>query len=158
MTQTRMLETVVGLFICLGVAAIFILTLRVSNMGNLTSGGTYEVSALFQNIGGLKAGAPVTMAGVTVGRVSKISFDQSRFEAKVTLSLEDKYDKIPKDSNASILTQGLLGEQYVSLTPGGSEKSLKNGDRIAFTQSAFILEKVIGQFLFNKAASGSSSK
>ena len=154
MTQTRILETVVGLFICLGVAAIFILTLRVSNMGTLASGGTYEVSALFQDIGGLKVGAPVTMAGVRIGRVSKINFDQTRFEAKVTLSLQDKYNQIPKDSNASILTQGLLGEQYVSLTPGGSEKNLKNGDKIAFTQSALSLEKIIGQFLFNKASSG----
>lgn len=154
MTQTRILETVVGLFICLGVAAIFILTLRVSNMGTLAGGGTYEVTALFQDIGGLKVGAPVSMAGVRIGRVSHITFDQTRFEAKVTLSLQDKYNQIPKDSNASILTQGLLGEQYVSLTPGGSEKNLKNGDKIAFTQSALSLEKIIGQFLFNKASSG----
>ncbi|HKJ22664.1 MAG TPA: outer membrane lipid asymmetry maintenance protein MlaD [Gammaproteobacteria bacterium] len=154
MTQTRMLETVVGLFICLGVAAIFILTLRVSNMGNLTGGSSYQVTALFQDIGGLKVGAPVTMAGVQIGRVSNIGFDQSRFEAKVTISIKSRYDQIPKDSNASIFTQGLLGEQYVSLTPGGSEKVLKNGDKIAFTQSALVLEKVIGQFLVNKASSG----
>lgn len=152
MAQNRLLEIVVGLFFCLGVAAVFILTLRVSSLGGQVSGQTYSVHASFQNIGALKVGAPVSMGGVQVGQVTNIKLNQTTFEAVVTMKINDKYNQIPRDSSASILTQGLLGEQYVGLQPGGSLKSLKNGDKIRFTQSALILEKIIGQVLLNKAS------
>jgi len=152
MAQNRLLEIVVGLFFCLGVAAVFILTLRVSSLGGQVSGQTYAVHASFQNIGGLKVGAPVSMGGVQVGQVTGIQLNQTTFDAVVTMKIDNKYNKIPRDSSASILTQGLLGEQYVGLEPGGSLKSLKNGDKIRFTQSALILEKIIGQVLLNKAS------
>ncbi len=146
-----MLELVVGLFVCLGVGAIFVLTLRVSSLQGLEGGPTYSVTAAFENIGGLKPGAKVSIGGVGIGRVTGISYDQKSFQAIVTMKVDQKYDQIPKDSSASILTSGLLGEKYIGLTPGGSLQSLANGDRIKFTQSALILERIIGQVLFNKA-------
>ena len=152
MAQNRLMEVVVGLFVCLGVAALFLLTLQVSTANGLGGGGeTYRVTASFQNIGSLTERSPVTMAGVTIGRVSDIRFDPETFEAQVTMSISRQYDMLPEDSSASILTQGLLGEQYVGLTPGGSRRSLEEGDSIRFTQSAMVLEQVIGQFLFSQA-------
>ena len=151
MAQNRLMELVVGLFVCLGVAALFILTLQASTTNQIGGGDTYRVTAEFNNIGSLTDRAPVTVAGVKVGRVTGISFDPDTYEAKVTMQISDQYDMLPKDTSASILTKGLLGEQYIGLSPGGSPKMLKNGDRIRFTQSALILEHVIGQFLFNKA-------
>lgn len=153
MGNSRQLEVLVGLFVCLGVAAAFLLTFRVSNLtGNTSNAGTYQVTANFQNIGGLKPGASITMAGVRVGRVSSIGFDPELFEAVVTMDLSNDYDGIPRDSNASILTAGLLGEQYIGLEPGGDIDMLKEGSKIEFTQSALVLEKIIGQFLFSKAS------
>lgn len=151
MAQNRLMELVVGLFVCLGVAALFILTLEASTTNTVGGGGTYQVTAEFNNIGSLTDRAPVTVAGVKVGRVTDIDFDPKTFEARVTMAISDKYDMLPVDTSASILTKGLLGEQYIGLTPGGSSKTLKNHDRIRFTQSALILEQVIGQFLFHKA-------
>ena len=149
-----MMETVVGLFVAAGLAALFMLAMKVSNISSLNAqNGGYEVTAYFENIGGLKVRSPVTASGVTVGRVAKISYDDKLFEALVTLRL-DPTIKLPKDTSASIFTSGLLGEQYVALEPGGSEENLKDGDRIKITQKALVLEQIIGQVLFNKAAEG----
>jgi phospholipid/cholesterol/gamma-HCH transport system substrate-binding protein len=156
MSRNRILGVVVGFFFCLGIAAIFILTLRVSGVGGGVSGPTYTVHAGFNNIGGLKTGATVSMDGVRIGQVTDISLNQTTFKAIVTIKISNTYDKIPKDSSASILTHGLLGEQYIGVEPGGSRQALADGDKIKFTQSALILEKLLGQVLVNK--SGGSGK
>ncbi|MGH8338557.1 MAG: outer membrane lipid asymmetry maintenance protein MlaD, partial [Gammaproteobacteria bacterium] len=149
MRQTRTIEISTGLFIILGFSALFFLATQTTNIGSYGDTGGYNVTASFTNVGGLKVRAPVTMAGVAVGSVTAISLDPQTFNAVVTLRISGKYNKIPDDSSASILTSGLLGEQYVGLTLGGSETFLKNGSKIQFTQSAIILENLIGQFLFN---------
>ncbi len=145
--QSRAMEILVGFFFCLGVGAIFILTFRVASLASVGPGKAYHLSATFENIGGLKRGAAVTVAGVRVGRVRAITVDRDNFEAKVELEMNNQFDNIPADSNAKILTAGLLGEQYIGLEPGGDDKSLKDGDTIKFTQSAFVLENIIGQVL-----------
>lgn len=145
--QSRALEILVGFFFCLGVGAIFILTFRVASLSSVGAGKAFHVTATFENIGGLKRGAPVTVAGVRVGRVREITVDRTNFEARVTLELSKQYDNIPKDSNAKIMTAGLLGEQYIGIEPGGDDQSLVDGDTIKFTQSAFVLENIIGQVL-----------
>jgi phospholipid/cholesterol/gamma-HCH transport system substrate-binding protein len=150
--QSKALELLVGLFFTLGVAAIFILTFRVASVAGGSGNGTYTITADFENIGGLKAGAAVTMAGVRIGRVREIVIDRESFEARVTMQIQNRYDNIPKDTGASILTAGLLGEQYIGLTPGGDEEVLAAGDAIKFTQSALVLENLIGQFLVSKAS------
>lgn len=153
MKQT-MTETAVGAFVAAGLAALFVLAMKVSNISTLNNqNGAYEVTAYFENIGGLKVRSPVTASGVTVGRVSDIRYDDKLFEAKVTLKL-DQAVKLPADTSAAIFTSGLLGEQYVALEPGGAEEDLKPGDRIKITQKALVLEQIIGQVLFNKAAEG----
>lgn len=158
MSHTRILELIVGAFVILGVLAVFFLTMRVSNLaGQGESGGGFAVTAQFENIGGLKVGAPVSLAGVRVGRVTGIQIDKDTFQAIVTIQLANSYNYLPDDSNASIYTAGLLGEQYIGLAPGGSESVLQAGDRIKFTQSALILEQIIGQFLFSKAEQGSTA-
>ena len=151
------LDLWVGLFVCAGIAALLILALKVGNAGNTLSGPTYEVTAQFDNIGGLKPRAPVKSAGVVVGRVASISFDSERFAAKVVLRI-DQYYKFPKDTTAAILTSGLLGEQYVGLDAGGDSANLANGDTLKLTQSAVVLEKLISQFLYSKAAEGGDAK
>ena len=156
MLHSKTVEAIVGVFIALGLGALVVLALKVSNLSTMYTGPSYEVTAQFGNVGGLKVRSPVKMAGVVVGRVADISFDQKTYEAVATLRIEDKYNEIPVDSTANIFTSGLLGEQYVSLDPGGSETFLKNGDRIKLTQSAVVLERLIGQFLYNKAAGGDS--
>jgi phospholipid/cholesterol/gamma-HCH transport system substrate-binding protein len=153
MKQTTV-EIMVGVFVAAGLAAVFMLAMKVSNISVLNDGNGYEVTAYFENVGGLKVRSPVTASGVKVGQVADIRYDDKLFEALVTLKLNPDYH-LPVDSSASIFTSGLLGEQYVSLEPGGSEKNLKNGDRIKITQSALILEQVIGRVLFSKAAEGS---
>lgn len=150
--QSRALEMLVGLFVCLGVAAVFVLTFRVASLESVSKGETYGVTALFENIGGLKPGAAVTLAGVKIGRVRDIVIDPASFEAQVTMDLAQTYSTIPEDSNAKILTAGLLGEQYIGVEPGGADESLKEGSRIKFTQSALVLENIIGQFLTNMAS------
>jgi phospholipid/cholesterol/gamma-HCH transport system substrate-binding protein len=152
--QSRSMELLVGFFFCLGVGAIFILTFRVASLSSVGPGEAYRLSATFENIGGLKRGAAVTMAGVRIGRVRDITIDRDNFEAKVTLELNQQYDNIPADSNAKILTAGLLGEQYIGLEPGGDDKSFKDGDAIKFTQSAFVLENIIGQVLVSMTSKG----
>jgi phospholipid/cholesterol/gamma-HCH transport system substrate-binding protein len=155
MRQTTTVEIMVGVFVAAGLAALFMLAMKVSNISTLNNENGYEVTAYFENVGGLKVRSPVTASGVNVGRVSNIRYDDKLFEALVTLKLNNDYH-LPVDSSASIFTAGLLGEQYVSLEPGGSENNLKNGDRIKITQSALILEQVIGRVLFSKAAEGNT--
>ena len=141
----------VGIFVALGLAALLSLAMKVGNLTTSNIGETYAVSAHFENIGGLKPRAPVKSAGVVVGRVADISFDPATYEAIVSLSIDKRY-QFPKDTFASIFTAGLLGEQYIGLEAGGDEVSLANGDQITQTQDAVVLEKMISQFLYNKAA------
>ena len=139
-----------GAFVTAGFVALLVLALKVGNLGAERATETYRVEARFDNIGGLKVRGPVRSAGVLVGRVAEIHFDNDNFQARVTLALDKRY-KFPKDTSASILTSGLLGETYVGLEAGGDDKKLVAGDRIALTQSAVVLERLIGQFLFSKA-------
>ena len=155
--QTKALELLVGFFFTLGVTAVFILTFRVASVSGVGEGESYAVTADFENIGGLKPGAAVTMAGVRIGRVRDIVIDRNTFEAHVTMRIGASYDNIPKDSSASILTAGLLGEQYIGLSPGGDEKSLVEGDNLKMTQSALVLENLIGQFVANMSPNSSKS-
>ena len=155
MRQTKTVEIMVGVFVVAGMAALFMLAMKVSNISTLNDNNGYEVTAYFENVGGLKVRSPVTASGVNVGRVADIRYDDKLFEALVTLKLDRNYH-LPVDSSASIFTSGLLGEQYVGLEPGGATDDLKNGDRIKITQSALILEQIIGRVLFSKAAEGNS--
>lgn len=154
MARIRLSEILVGAFMALGFVALFFLAMRVSNLSTAASGEGYSLTAKFDNIGSLRVRAPVSMAGVRLGRVEAIDFDQETFQALVTLRIEDRYDQIPTDTFANIYTAGLLGEQYIGLDPGGSLDVLGNGDRIEFTQSALVLEQMIGQFLLSKAEEG----
>lgn len=154
MKQTKTTELLVGIFIAAGIAALFVLAMQVSNMSSFTQGNSYQLTARFENIGGLKVRSPVTVGGVLVGRVSDIDYDNGRYEAVVTLTMDERYNQFPDDTTASIFTSGLLGEQYISLEPGGSEEYLADGAQIDLTQSALVLEKLVGKFLFNKAAEG----
>ncbi len=154
MSKTRRIEILVGAFIAAGLVALFFLAMQVSNLGSLNGGDAYRVLARFDNIGGLKVRSPVTMAGVEVGRVSDIYYDEKDFRAVAVLGIYSQFDEIPDDTFAKILTAGLLGEQYVGLDPGGSEQFLVEGSEIAITQSALVLEEVIGQFIFSKAQEG----
>ena len=147
----------VGIFVAIGIAAFLFLALKVGNMSSANFAETYVVQAKFDNIGGLKVRAPVKSAGVVVGRVADIRFDPENYQAVVALKLESRY-QFPKDTFASILTSGLLGEQYVGLDVGGDDRMLAAGDVIAKTQSAVVLEKLISQFLFNKASEGADQK
>ncbi len=141
----------VGLFVVIGAAALLFLALKVGNMSSLSFEPTYQVLARFDNIGGLKPRAPVKSAGVVVGRIAEIRFDVETYQATVVMNIEKRY-QFPKDSSAKILTSGLLGEQYLGLEAGGDGAMLTDGQRITMTQSAVVLENLIGQFLYNKAA------
>ena len=141
----------VGLFVALGALAVLFLALKSANLLQWSFDKSYQVTARFDNIGGLKPGAAVKSAGVVVGRVKAIDFDGESFQARVTLAIEARH-QFPKDSSLSILTSGLLGEQYVGIVPGADEKNLVAGDRIGSTQSAVVLENLISQFLYSKAA------
>src|SRR5436853_5708053 len=147
----------VGIFVAAGFAALLFLALKVGNLATFSNSQTYQVYAKFANIGGLKARAPIKSAGVVVGRVSDIRFDNESFEAVVSMNIDIRY-QFPKDSSAKILTSGLLGEQYIGLSPGGDSVNLKNGETLKLTQSAVVLENLIGQFLYNKAAEGDGKK
>jgi len=140
----------VGIFVLLGIAALVFLALRAGNLSTFSFAPTYQIEARFDNLGGLKVRAPVKSSGVVVGRVAAIQFDNQRFQAVVTLELEAPYT-FPIDTSASILTSGLLGEQFIGLTPGGDEQDLKQGGRIQYTQSAVVLEDLISKFLYNSA-------
>lgn len=155
--QRATLDLWVGIFVAAGLAALLFLALKVGNMGAFDSAKTYAVKASFDNIGGLKARAPVKSAGVVVGRVAEIGFDTQTYEASVTLRLDSRY-RFPRDSSAAIMTSGLLGEQYVAIEAGGDAKMLAEGDRIKLTQGAVVLENLIGQFLYNKADAGAQTE
>ncbi|WP_326536273.1 outer membrane lipid asymmetry maintenance protein MlaD [Pseudorhodoferax sp.] len=141
----------VGLFVLLGALAILFLALRAANLTSLNLSSTYQIAAKFDNIGGLKPKAAVKSAGVVVGRVEAIEFDDKSFQARVTMAMQTRYT-FPKDSSLKILTSGLLGEQYIGIEAGADEKNLEAGDTVTTTQSAVVLENLIGQFLYNKAA------
>ena len=149
------IEILVGAFVAAGFVALFFLAMKVSNLGAVTVGDGYEITARFRNVGGLKVRAPVSMGGVPLGKVVGIHFDEKSFDAVVTMEIDRKYTQIPDDTYAKIYTAGLLGEQYVGLEPGGSDKNLKHGSEIRMTQSALVLEEVVGQFIFSKAQEGS---
>lgn len=147
--QRQWVEIIVGLFVIAGVVALLFLSLKVSNLNSVTVTDPYQVSARFDNIGSLKVRAPVTMAGVKIGRVNSIRLDSLSYQAEVVMDVSGEYKQLPVDSSASINTQGLLGEQFVSLEPGGQQEFLVNGDRIRLTQSAVVLENLIGELLFS---------
>lgn len=151
MQSKRTLELWVGLFVLAGIAALAMLSFRVGNLGSTRISNGYELTAVFDNIGGLKTKAPVTMAGVPVGRIMGIEVDAKDFRAVVRMRIAAAYNQIPADSTARILTAGILGEQYVSLEPGADTATLKAGDRILLTQSALVLENIVGRFVFGMA-------
>ncbi len=146
MQQTRSIEIGTGLFVALGFAALLYLATQTTT-ASFGASDTYSVTARFQNIGGLKVRAPVSMAGVNIGRIEAIEFDGEALDAVVTLAIDSRYQGLPEDSDASILTAGLLGTQYIGLQPGGSDLFLEDGSEIEFTQSAIVLENLIGKFL-----------
>lgn len=154
MARARLIEVLVGTFMLLGFLALFFLAMKVSNLSASPGGDGYRLTARFDNIGSLKVRAPVSMAGVRIGRVEDIRFDKETYQAVVTLHVERQFDTIPVDSFANIFTAGLLGEQYVGLDPGGSQEFLRDADRIGHTQSALVLEQMIAQFFFSKAEEG----
>jgi phospholipid/cholesterol/gamma-HCH transport system substrate-binding protein len=147
MRSNRAVEISTGLFVLLGFAALFFLVTQITSRELSTNGGSYGVQAQFENIGSLKEGAAVSMAGVTIGRVESIRFDQSVYKAVVNMRIGAEFNRIPTDSDASIMTAGLLGGQYVGITAGGSEDFLKEGSRIDFVQDAFVLENLINQLV-----------
>ncbi|RZJ85295.1 MAG: outer membrane lipid asymmetry maintenance protein MlaD [Massilia sp.] len=149
----KTIDVWVGLFVLLGVASLLFLALQAGNMSTISFSKTYAVTGKFDNIGGLKPQAPVKSAGVVVGRVGEITFDDKTYQALVRLDMEPGY-KFPKDSSLKILTAGLLGEQYIGIEPGGDTQNLVEGDRINRTQSATVLEDLINQFIYSKAAEG----
>jgi len=158
MQSTRSVEIWVGIFVALGFAALLMLSMKVSHLGDLFAEQGYAVTAEFNNIGGLKVKSPVKMSGVRIGRVTDIRYDDDIYKAIVTVHIEPQYNKIPTETTVSIFTAGLLGEQYIGLDAGGDEEYLTAGDQFdpGLTQSAVVLEQLIGQFLYNSAATGTS--
>ncbi len=148
---SRKIEILVGLFVAAAIAAFFMLAMNVSNLSGYSSGESYRLIARFDNIGGLKVRSPVAAGGVRIGRVVDIQYNSETYEAIVSMAIEEQYNKFPVDTAASILTSGLLGEQFVGFEPGAEEEYLKQGDVIDLTQSALVLEHIIGQFLYSKA-------
>ena len=155
MQQTRSVELGTGLFVLLGLAALFFLVTQTTGAERFGGTDGYQVKARFQNVGNLKNRAPVSMSGVTIGRVTSIAFDPERLNAEVTFVIDRRYDRIPDDSDASILTSGLLGSQYIGLQAGGSDTYLQQGSEIQFTQSAIVLENLISKYLFNSGSGDS---
>jgi len=149
--MSRTIEILVGLFMLLFFAAMVMLAMRVSNLSSLSGGDGYEVHATFENIGGLKVRSKVSAGGVSVGRVSDISYDSDTFEARVTMKIDEQYDGFPADTSASIYTAGLLGEQYIGLEPGADIEFLEEDSEITLTQSAVVLERLISQVMFSKS-------
>ncbi len=147
MRQTRAVEFGTGLFVLIGMSALFFLTTQTTGGSDFSATDVFAVEARFENVGSLKPRAPVAMAGVTIGRVTNIEFDPNALDAVVTFVIDSQYDQIPEDSDASILTAGLLGSQYIGLQPGGSDIYLEEGSEVLFTQSAIVLENLIGKFL-----------
>ncbi len=154
----RTIEIWVGVFIAGGIAALFMLAMKVSNLSTYTGNEGFEVTARFEDISGLKVRSPVTMSGVRIGRVTKIDFDDQALQAVVTMRIDRQHKTLPKDSTASIYTAGLLGEKYIGLEAGGEEESLQQGDEIQLTQDSLVLEKLIAQFVSSFIESGGKSK
>ena len=153
MRQTRSVEIGTGLFVLLGMSALFFLTTQTTGGDDFQADSVFTVQARFENIGSLRERAPVTMSGVTIGRVTEVTFDPVSLEAVVEFVVDARYDQIPDDSDASILTSGILGSQYIGLQAGGSDLYLEDGSEILFTQSAIVLENLIGKFLVNAGSS-----
>jgi phospholipid/cholesterol/gamma-HCH transport system substrate-binding protein len=149
MRQTRSVEIGTGLFVLLGMTSLFFLTTQTTGGGDFRAESVFTVEARFENVGSLRERAPVTISGVTIGRVTRVTFDPATLEASVLFVIDAQYDQIPDDSDASILTSGILGSQYIGLQAGGSDMYLDDGSEIMFTQSAIILENLIGKFLVN---------
>ncbi len=158
MINRKSLALWVGLFVAAGILALAMLAFKVGNLTTADVVDGYQVKANFDNVGGLKVKAAVTVAGVRVGRVTGIAFDSNRYQAVVTMDIDGQYKNIPADSTANILTSGLLGDQYIGVEPGGEETYLKDGDTILRTQSALVLEKLVGQVIFNKASESEPAK
>ena len=154
MRQTRSVEIGTGLFVLLGMSALFFLTTQTTGRDDFQAESVYTVEARFENVGSLRQRAPVTMSGVTIGRVTDVSFDPVTLEAVVQFVIDGKFDQIPDDTDASILTSGILGSQYIGLQAGGSDMYLEDGSEILFTQSAIVLENLIGKFLVNSGSKG----
>ena len=151
MSNSRILEISVGIFVAAGIAALLVLAVNVSNVGGFSSGKQYTITANFDNISGLKTRSSVAIAGVTVGRVVDISVDPVTFEAVVKITLDSSFNELPVDSSAGIYTAGLLGEKYIGIEPGGAPDFLEDGSVIRLTQSSIVLEKLISQFLFSQS-------
>ena len=149
MQQTRSVEIGTGMFVLLGLAALFFLTTQTTGSDSFSGSDVYTVTARFENVGSLKNRAPVSMSGVTIGRVTDVRFDPEMLNAEVTFVIDSRYDRIPDDSDASILTSGLLGSQYIGLQAGGSDLYLEDGSEVQFTQSAIVIENLISKYLFN---------
>ena len=158
MINRKSLELWVGLFVAAGILALAMLAFKVGNLTSADVMNGYKVAGRFDNVGGLKVKAAVTMAGVRIGRVSGIAFDNKKYQALVTMDIDGRYQNIPKDSSASILTSGLLGDQYIGIEPGGDDVVLKNGDSFLHTQSALVREKLGGQVIFDKAGESAPAK
>jgi phospholipid/cholesterol/gamma-HCH transport system substrate-binding protein len=158
MRKSRAIDVSTGLFVLLGLVAIVFLVTQISNREFSLTETSYRLNAQFENIGGLKTGAPVKMAGVTIGRVEVIDYDMQLLKAIVTLRIDERYGEIPNDSDASIFTAGLLGGQYIGISPGGSEEYFKDGDQVAFVQDAIVLENLISKYLFSQAEKESAAK
>jgi len=156
MQQTRSVELGTGLFVLLGLAAIFFLTTQTTGSSDFSTSEAFVVTARFENVGSLKDRAPVSMSGVTIGRVISVEFDPHGLNAVVTFMIDRRYDEIPDDTDASILTSGLLGSQYIGLQSGGSEFYLEDGSEILFTQSAIVIENLISKYLFNQDSDSES--
>lgn len=148
MQQTRSIEFGTGLFVLLGFAALFFLTTQTTGNDSFSSSESFSVTARFENVGSLKNRAPVSMSGVTIGRVTSVEFNPAMLEAEVTFEIDSRFDQIPEDSDASILTAGLLGSQYIGLQAGGSDFYLEDGSEIQFTQSAIVIENLVSKYLF----------
>jgi len=151
MQHSKTQDTLVGLFVAIGIAALFYMALQVSNLGTYTSNDSYTLTAHFHNSGGLKVKSPVSVAGVRIGRVSSITLDKESHESVVTMHIDSQYDNLPFDSSASIYTAGLLGEQYINIDPGASDEYLQDKSVIDITSSAIVLEEMIGKFMMDKA-------
>ena len=158
MSQTRTIELSTGLFVMLGFAALFFMVTQITNKGLVWHEQNYHLTARFDNVGGLKVGSPVSIGGVTVGRVEAIDYDSKNYKAVAHLAIQSRYAKIPNDSDVAIFTAGLLGGQYVGITPGGAETYFKDGDQIELTQSAVVLENLISKYLFDKAGQAGDKK
>lgn len=156
MQQTRSVEIGTGLFVLLGLSALFFLTTQTTGTDSFSKDEAYSVTARFENVGSLTDRAPVSMSGVTIGRVTAVEFDPVALDAKVTFQIDNRFDQIPEDSDASILTAGLLGSQYIGLQAGGSDLNLEEGSEIQFTQSAIVIENLISKYLFNNNSDSES--